>query len=84
MCEFREIFLAAEPSSREEKNFLKKFPRTCSQAIISFLSKTSEKTFSKKQLHPTSEELNFSGETIEGKTSEGLSFFSRWSSFIRF
>ena len=56
------------------KNFLKKFPRTCSQAIISFVSKTSAKTFSKKQLHGTSEELNLSGETTGRKTSEGLSF----------
>ena len=56
------------------KNFLKKFPRTCWQAIISFVSKTSAKTFSKKQLHATSEELNLSGETVGRKTSEGLSF----------
>ena len=56
------------------KDFAKKFARTCSQATISFVSKTSSKTFSKKQLHATSEELNLSGETIGRKTSEGLSF----------
>ena len=58
------IFLAAEPSPREDKNFPKKFARTCSQTIVSFVSKTRAKTFSKKQLHATSEKLNLSGETI--------------------
>lgn len=63
------------------KNFPKKFARTCSQTIVSFVSKTSAKTFSKKQLRATSEKLNLSGETIGRKTSEGLSL--RCSSFIR-